>query len=80
MNNILIKLIKGKTPTRREIEEELYNICDSVHSSCSDDCPVYNLNHGTVNPQKSFEENRGCDCFKNGKAMFNFLSGLINRH
>ena len=60
---------------RQKEQVELYNICDKVHSSCNDSCLVYKLNdHKVLNPDnKSFGENRGCDCFKSGRKMRMFI-------
>ena len=71
--DLIEKVAKGEVVTDEEIAEGLYEICDREHSSCNDDCPVYKINGGPVNPDKPFEENRGCDCFKNGHAMLRFI-------
>jgi hypothetical protein len=74
MSELIIKLAKGEPVTDADIEYGLYEICDRVHSSCDYECPVYDLNGGkTVNGDRPFEENRGCDCFKSGKAMLAFI-------
>lgn len=58
-----------------ESEERLYEICDSEHASCNDACPVYRASGSKVpDTAHDFEKNRGCDCFKNGKAMREFLA------
>lgn len=69
------KIAIGKQPTEQEIASELYEICEREHSSCNDACPVFRLNGHKVlnNSPKPFHENRGCDCFKNGTAMLNFI-------
>ncbi len=67
------KLIRGEKITDEDIENELYEICDRVHSSCDNECPVYKKNGGALTNGKNWEENRGCDCFKNGKAMLKYL-------
>jgi hypothetical protein len=60
--------------SRKDIAEELYEICDHVHAGCDDNCPVYRLNgHSAPDTAKSFEDNRGCDCFKDGEAMLQFI-------
>jgi len=71
---LIESLVRGKKVEKSEITNALYEICDSVHSSCDNQCPVYRLN-GSKAPgeDKPFEENRGCDCFKNGTAMYNFI-------
>jgi len=58
--SMLVKLIKGELPTRQEIEQELYDICDRVHASCGVECPAYVVG-------------LRCMCFKNGRAMFNLI-------
>lgn len=56
------------------LSNELYEICDRVHSSCNSDCPVYKINGNEVpDTANNFSENRGCDCFKSGKSMLDFL-------
>ena len=67
------KVAKGEVVTDEEIAEELYEICDREHASCNRVCPVYKINVGPVNPDKPFEENRSCDCFKDGHAMLRFI-------
>ena len=76
MNTILKKLIKGEKTYDYDIEEALFQICEDEHSTCNDRCPVYEQNKfQPVGADKPFTENRGCDCFKNGKAMLAFLRG-----
>lgn len=72
--DLIEKICKGIMVTEKDVVDELYEICDNVHSTCDDRCPVYRLNgHSAVGTHKPFEENRGCDCFKNGKAMLEFI-------
>ncbi len=54
---------------KKEIQTELYEICDRVHSSCYNDCPVYDINGGPLDPTGE----DGCTCFKDGKAMYDFI-------
>lgn len=63
-----MKVITGLEVDDTEIKNTLYEICDSVHATCSEDCPVYAMNGGPVNPK-----NQGCDCFKDGAKMLDFL-------
>lgn len=71
MNPLLRKAIEGKPVTQDDIEDELYEVCSSVHSSCNEECPVYAANGNRIpNKQRSMA---GCDCFKNGAAMLRFL-------
>jgi len=74
MNEILIKLINRQPITDEDIAEELYEICDRVHSGCDEECPVFKKNgNKAVGEDKPWEENRGCDCFKDGKMMLKYL-------
>lgn len=61
-------------PDDKELASHLFTICDRVHASCDDDCPVYRANGSQVpDTANDFDKNRGCDCFKDGKAMLKFL-------
>lgn len=74
MDSLIILLAKGEEITDELIKEELYCICDSVHASCNNDCPVFKLNGNEVpDTAKNFDINRGCDCFKDGAAMLEFI-------
>ena len=53
--------------------ENLYDICDSVHSSCDFNCPVFAINGARPGADRPWKENRGCDCFQDGKAMQEFI-------
>lgn len=68
---LIIKLVLGETISSEELYDELYEICSSEHSSCNSNCPVYFLNKNEVPNYTSSDA--GCDCFKNGKAMFAFI-------
>jgi hypothetical protein len=71
MEDLIVKLAKGLPIEEVDIENELYEICERVHSSCDYGCPVYSLNGGRgVN---NLPKNMGCDCFKNGKEMLKFI-------
>lgn len=69
--SLMKKLVLGKKPMPKEVQSELYEICDRVHASCTEECPVYEINCGPVNPD--YESNCGCACFKDGKAMYDFI-------
>jgi len=71
---LIEKLVRDEEISRKDIENELYEICDRTHSCCDESCPVYRLN-GSECPgsDKPFDENRGCDTFKSGKAMYDFI-------
>jgi len=74
MEDLIILLAKGKEITDNDIANELYEICDRVHSSCGPDCPVFMLNDYSVpDTVHDFNVNRGCDCFKDGKKMLEFI-------
>ena len=72
-SDLIVKVARGDKVEDSELISALYEICDDVHSTCDETCPVYALNGGPVNPHKPFVENRGCDCFKNGPRMLNFI-------
>lgn len=68
--SLLLKLITGKPITNEEIAYELYEVCDREHAHCNDACPVYAMNGNKV---LNDIDKDGCDCFKNGTAMLNFI-------
>lgn len=71
MRILLRKLIKNETVTEKDLEFALYEICENTHASCDENCPVYRANEYEVpNNEKS---DCGCDCFKNGSKMLQFL-------
>jgi hypothetical protein len=73
----IVKEIFGIKPPPEKIEDRLYEICDNTHASCNDDCPVYRLNGSKVlDTVHDFEKNRGCDCFKNGEAMREYIENV----
>jgi hypothetical protein len=62
------------------MKDVLYDVCDSEHAHCNDDCPVYKLNGSQVlDTVHDFDKNRGCDCFKNGAAMLKFVEKKLGR-
>ena len=71
MNEILRMLIDGEEIDDGDIEVALHDVCDEVHSSCHDGCPVYARNGGI--PWNNDLSN--CRCFKDGKAMLKFMRG-----
>lgn len=71
---LLLKLIKHERITDRDLEDELYEICERTHSTCDYECPVYEINDGRVpDTAHDFKINRGCDCFKSGASMLEFI-------
>ena len=78
MKNLLIKLSRRFPITDADIEEALAATCEDLHSGDCSSCPVWEVNGGkTVNGHKPFRENRGCDCFKDGKKMREFLRNNV---
>lgn len=73
MNTLLTAVIKKQSITNAMIEAELYDICDRVHSSCDQDCPVYDINCGIVDSTTS--QGR-CACFKDGTEMLKFIRAI----
>ena len=74
MTSILIELALGHKISDPLLEYALYEVCEREHSSCTSECPVYDLNRGPVNPDS------GCDCFKNGKAMLEFIRSKLKEN
>lgn len=65
----IMQIIKegSVTLTDRDAIQELVEICEREHSGCNDNCPVFEIMR---DQGKDLEE---CSCFKDGKAMFEFL-------
>jgi len=72
--NLIRRLVRGQKPLKRQIQDLLYEVCDDEHSSCNENCPVYALNCGPVNPSR---ENCGCACFKSGQRMYDFIKANV---
>jgi len=78
MEDLILKLAKGEKIGDDQIADGLYEICDRVHSSCDGECPVYRLNgYAVPDTAKDFNVNRGCDCFKDGEKMLEFIRSHI---
>jgi len=74
MRTLVEKVEKGETILDSDLIIELYEICDREHYCCSIKCPIFRLNGlSPVRPDRPFEENRGCDCYKDGSAMLEFI-------
>lgn len=74
--SLIEKLVDREPVDDSDLANALFDICEREHSSCNMNCPVYEANDGQcVNADRPFKENRGCDCFKDGHAMLNFLRG-----
>ena len=63
----------------KQISDELYEICDSVHSSCDSCCPVFSIYNRVPDTSHDYKVNCGCDCFKEGTAMMNFIIEHLNK-
>lgn len=83
MNDVVMKLIKGQEVTDEDLASELYEICSTVHGSCTDQCPVFKYNSGGCIPYEHKKITKGkkkgqwdlgaCSCFKSGKKMLAFI-------
>ena len=71
MKTLLEKLVLHEPVTEDEVNDELYEVCSTVHSSCDSECPVFRLNGNQIS--NTTENLGGCDCFKNGAAMARFI-------
>jgi hypothetical protein len=69
----LVEKVLLGTATKEDVYDELYEICDRVHASCDDDCPIHRINGGVLKDGSSYEKLYGCGCFKNGEKMAAFL-------
>lgn len=69
MDELLVKLACGMIPSKKDVISALHEVCDSVHSSCGNECPVYRLNGG-IPWNKEFSN---CVCFKDGFKMAKFI-------
>lgn len=80
--NLLLRVIMGKKITKQDIYDELYEMCDREHSHCSSgNCLVRELNNGEApDTADDFEVNRGCDCFKNGANMYDFIKLKLKKN
>ena len=65
MSEVLRKLIAGELVIDNDLEDELYEICDRVHASCHDECPIYQK-FGDV---PWTDDLSNCKYFKNGEKM-----------
>lgn len=73
MTEVLIKLIDRKPITDEDLANELYEVCSSVHASCSDECPIFSKFGGSVPRRTARGKEYGCDYFKSGRAMLDCL-------
>lgn len=73
MDALLRKTIDRQPIYEDDLADALLEICKREHSSCNSECPVFDKNNGPLHPERPLKENRGCDCFKNGYKMLDFL-------
>lgn len=71
-DSLILKLALGIEISDNDIRSELQEICEREHSSCNSDCPVYFINGNTV-PNHIKDNRDGCDCFKDGHKMLEFI-------
>lgn len=72
--DLIISVAKGKMPSDEDLKKQLYEICYCIHSNCNNECPVYRMN-GSRTPN-NLQTNYGCDCFKDGTAMLEFIRSI----
>lgn len=61
----------GTPVTVNEQKRIAYEVCDEVHSHCDENCPVYATNNNSAPDETN--SGYGCDCFKDGTAMIEFV-------
>ena len=69
MDILLKRSIAGEEIAPVDIEERLREVCNDVHSSCNEECPVFEK-FGGIPWNKDLT---CCRYFKNGKKMLEFL-------
>ena len=62
----------------QEVIDSLYDICDANHAGCNIECPVWAANGGAAPVDKAWQNE--CSCFKNGRAMLNFLRKMRDEY
>jgi len=70
MDMILKKLLKKVEIIDTDIENALYDMCDTEHSSCNDNCIIYEMFCPEDKHNKSHWK---CPYFKSPKKMLNKL-------
>ena len=73
MSDMMYKLLVGEPVTDKDKEDELYDICEREHSSCSPECHVYAL-EGRIPYTEDLTE---CKCFKDGSKMLAYIREKI---
>lgn len=64
--DLVLKLIDGKRITNADLAEALEEICDEVHTSCFEECPVYDEGYRP-------EDTGFCPYRGHGKKMLAFI-------
>ena len=67
--SLLMRVINDEAYTDKDIEDALYEICCAVHSGCYSACPVYAVSNRIPLDEELIE----CTCFKDGKAMLEYV-------
>ncbi len=72
--DMLKKLACGEMLSDSDLDTILFEICDTHHALNCNKCIIYKINDNkSPGSEKPFRENRGCDCFKNGQKMLEFI-------
>lgn len=76
LTSVIVPLVMGKMPTEEGLRNALYEICDEVHSSCNDTCPVFEFN-GRKMPVNPEHPDQGCPYHKDATLMLDFLKTKV---
>ena len=66
----VIEVLATEEGEEQVMIESLLEICEELHGSGCLGCPVYDI-EGEAPDLK--ESRWGCDCFKSGRKMFNYI-------
>lgn len=66
MNKLLQAAIEKRPITDNAIADALYEICNNVHASCNNECPIFEKVKGLITY---------CPYHKNGMGMLRYLRG-----
>ena len=75
MKEILIKLVKGDKISSDDIMDALHGICEDLHASCRDGCPIYEIFKGVP-----YDDRGHCPYHKNGPKMLRALQKHYDKH
>ncbi len=71
MGSLIMKVIKKERIANIDMENELWEICERVHSCCINECPIYE--YVLTDNEKA---DSSCIYFKNGEKMLAVLEDL----